>query len=304
MSTETTKKKIKIDNGTTFGRAYTDKAVDELLKGVGGQKVKTIAITELLDANDIQAFIETLQDALNTFSYAFKINVNSADYINDYEYIFVDTSAINYSGGLLFMRSVGINGFPTAYTLVFNHTTYSGTSSQESEVIAITSACIINQTLNVTTIEGNHLIPHYDNASKEKYLGVNTNGELEWSNNGLGRTATLFGKHGILIPKNSNDTNIDLYVHNIVLKDNATTPTKQIFLTIESSNNIVVDSLTDLNTLLTTNKRVIGCSGYTDSDDIKAIDWQGAYASSKYITKTASTSLSEFTIISDSVTTV
>ena len=34
MSTETTKKKIKIDNGTTFGRTYTDKAVDKLLKTV------------------------------------------------------------------------------------------------------------------------------------------------------------------------------------------------------------------------------------------------------------------------------
>lgn len=36
MSTETTNKKIKIDNGTTFGRTYTDKAVDELLKNAGG----------------------------------------------------------------------------------------------------------------------------------------------------------------------------------------------------------------------------------------------------------------------------
>ena len=36
MSIETTNKKIKIDNGTTFGRTYTDKAVDELLKNVGG----------------------------------------------------------------------------------------------------------------------------------------------------------------------------------------------------------------------------------------------------------------------------
>ena len=35
MSTETTNKKIKIDNGTTFGKTYTDKAVDELLKNVG-----------------------------------------------------------------------------------------------------------------------------------------------------------------------------------------------------------------------------------------------------------------------------
>ena len=31
MSTETTKKKIKIDNGTNFARAYTDKAIDAKL---------------------------------------------------------------------------------------------------------------------------------------------------------------------------------------------------------------------------------------------------------------------------------
>ena len=119
-----------------------------------------------------------------------------------------------------------------------------------------------------------------------------------------GKVCNLFGKHSILVPKDSTETNIDLFIHNIVLKDNADTPTKQIFLTIESSSNIVVDSLTDLNTLLTTNKRVIGCSGYTATDDIKAIDWQGTYASSKYITKAASTSLSDFTVISDSITTI
>lgn len=45
MSTETTNKKIKIDNGTTFGRAYTDKAVDELLKNVGGGGIATANIS-------------------------------------------------------------------------------------------------------------------------------------------------------------------------------------------------------------------------------------------------------------------
>ena len=34
MSTETTNKKIKIDNGTTFGKTYTDKAIDERLQGL------------------------------------------------------------------------------------------------------------------------------------------------------------------------------------------------------------------------------------------------------------------------------
>lgn len=34
MSTETINKKIKIDNGTTFGKTYTDKAMDERLQGL------------------------------------------------------------------------------------------------------------------------------------------------------------------------------------------------------------------------------------------------------------------------------
>ena len=39
MSTETTNKKIKIDNGTTFGRTYTDKAIDEKLSNVGKSNI-------------------------------------------------------------------------------------------------------------------------------------------------------------------------------------------------------------------------------------------------------------------------
>lgn len=45
MSTETTNKKIKIDNGTTFGRTYTDKAVDELLKNAGGEEILNVSVS-------------------------------------------------------------------------------------------------------------------------------------------------------------------------------------------------------------------------------------------------------------------
>lgn len=58
MSTETTNKKIKIDNGTTFGRTYTDKAVDELLKNVGGGGIPTTNInleTFQLDTSSLTA---------------------------------------------------------------------------------------------------------------------------------------------------------------------------------------------------------------------------------------------------------
>ena len=46
------------------------------------------------------------------------------------------------------------------------------------------------------------------------------------------KTISLFGNHSILVPKDSADTAIDLYIHNIVLKDTANTPTKKIYLTI------------------------------------------------------------------------
>ena len=39
MSTETTNKKIKIDNGTTFGRTYTDKAIDAKLPKVDTKQI-------------------------------------------------------------------------------------------------------------------------------------------------------------------------------------------------------------------------------------------------------------------------
>lgn len=58
MSTETTNKKIKIDNGTTFGRTYTDKAVDELLKNAGGGGIPTAnmnAETSQLDTSSLTA---------------------------------------------------------------------------------------------------------------------------------------------------------------------------------------------------------------------------------------------------------
>ena len=54
MSTETTNKKIKIDNGITFGRTYTDKAVDELLKNIGGGGGGEILELNEADSNTVQ----------------------------------------------------------------------------------------------------------------------------------------------------------------------------------------------------------------------------------------------------------
>ena len=71
MSTETTNKKIKIDNGTTFGRTYTDKAVDELLKNVGGGGISVI---ELTDKNGTIASAQLGKINANPQNFAFKYN--------------------------------------------------------------------------------------------------------------------------------------------------------------------------------------------------------------------------------------
>ena len=58
MSTETTKKKIKIDNGTEFARVYTDKEVDSKLTNkqdtlVSGTNIKTLNGQSILGSGDL-----------------------------------------------------------------------------------------------------------------------------------------------------------------------------------------------------------------------------------------------------------
>lgn len=58
MSTETTKKKIKIDNGTEFAKVMTDKAVASELATkqatlVSGTNIKTINGNSLLGSGDL-----------------------------------------------------------------------------------------------------------------------------------------------------------------------------------------------------------------------------------------------------------
>ena len=60
MSTETTKKKIKIDNGTEFARVYTDKEVDSKLTNkqdtlVSGTNIKTINGQSILGSGDLHS---------------------------------------------------------------------------------------------------------------------------------------------------------------------------------------------------------------------------------------------------------
>ena len=75
MSTETTNKKIKIDNGTTFGKTYTDKAVDELLKNVSGNVIPTIVLPSNLTITSAQ--FNDLIKSPNSFLVFFNNNVSN-----------------------------------------------------------------------------------------------------------------------------------------------------------------------------------------------------------------------------------
>ena len=69
MSTETTKKKIKLDNGTTFGKTYTDKAVDELLK-----TVSRVALIQLVNKSGTISSETLDMIKYSPQSFAFKYN--------------------------------------------------------------------------------------------------------------------------------------------------------------------------------------------------------------------------------------
>lgn len=98
------------------------------------------------------------------------------------------------------------------------------------------------------------------------------------------KTISLFGKHSILVPKDSADANIDLYRHEISISDEKGS---YAYLTYISSSNLVVDSITDMNTLLGTTARSISCTGIIIIDraynPIHAIAWTGTYSDSQVL---------------------
>ena len=102
----------------------------------------------------------------------------------------------------------------------------------------------------------------------------------------------MFGKHTIL-----GEGNIDAYKHWIVLQG----ATGNIcFFMFPSSQSIIADSVQDLDSLISTTTKTIGCNGTLKKEDgtllpIQGLIWMGTFATSRfymsdgtYITTTAS----------------
>lgn len=126
------------------------------------------------------------------------------------------------------------------------------------------------------------------------------------------KVISLFGKHSILVPKNSTDSNIDLYRHDLELTNDND---EELYFTYYSSSNLNVDSFTDLNTLLTKKPRYIMVNGFIKEADklyqIVHINWNGTYDNSYYDYTSlgpygvlTTDTLDRFYMVTDTVTTI
>lgn len=154
------------------------------------------------------------------------------------------------------------------------------------------------------------LMPDYTNANNNQVMAI-VNGYPEWTDVNF-KSISLFGKHSILVPKDSADSNIDLYRHDLELTNDND---EELYLTYYSSSNLLVDSFTDLNTLLTNKARYIMVNGFIKEADklyqIVHINWNGTYANSNYDYTLVDNDgvlttddLSRFTMVTDTVTTI
>ena len=86
-------------------------------------------------------------------------------------------------------------------------------------------------------------------------------GQAQWSylNFVENRPISLFGKHNILVPRDSMDSNITLYTHYISVS--TVSSLLSMSFTILSSKDSAVDNITDLYTLIGTEARRIPCTG-------------------------------------------
>lgn len=119
---------------------------------------------------------------------------------------------------------------------------------------------------------------------------------------------TIDGTYNLQITKNENSYHYDWvagggYNHYIVITDG--TASNAIYLLIPSTNNLICNILTDLDTLLGSEPRFIQASGVvTDTASklpIVAIKWQGSFSSSKIVTMSSEKATTKFTDIVDVV---
>lgn len=203
MSTETTKKKIKIDNGTTFGRTYTDKAVDELLKNVGGSAIFEITSEQastLFQGFDITD--EQYQFIINNKSVncLLKIQGTSTEFPVAFTRIIQDDNITAYfSLGIYFAlscESSDVNLDTNKHRLKF-----------QSNIMDFYANLSIYENEQNYNIYGSYYITYFDTIKGTNILHNSNTDTKDWQFT-EDKTIPLFGEHSILVPSDSTDTSI------------------------------------------------------------------------------------------------
>lgn len=113
--------------------------------------------------------------------------------------------------------------------------------------------------LNIGTLGSDDEMPSYlklTTSGIAYMLGSSAVSNALFSGGPIGNIKTLFGNQSIY-----GTGNIDLYKHNLMIRDELSTGLTSIYCQIISSNNLNIDSLTDLQTILT-NSELVCAFGY------------------------------------------
>ena len=271
---------------------------------ISADKVFSIPIEQVITQEEIVDLIALMTNVKGSTKVVFGSLYDFDDVFNNYDCVCLNCSTI--TGGekdkIILRKNIDLNesgSFSCTYAYMFN--AYLGAFSIISVTISKSP-----KTLTAERISSTDLLPTPESDTKDGdvliYDSKRTKyGQLsKWATLDFYKTISLFGNHSILVPKDSTDTNIDLYKHHI---NYSITDSFTGFFEFYSSKNLVCDSLTDLKTLLgdTFEIQAFGISRQSNS-------MQVAYITESYIwyhdaEEFLSTSIAHATF-TDTVTTI
>ena len=175
MSTETTNKKIKIDNGTTFGKTYTDKAIDELLKGVGGAKIIKGYLDDFSNYQGDKTLFNITMDSSTTYDGTPKVLAMYTD--NTYS-VLIGLIPLSTQ----FDQKTGTYVYCGEITTMAETASTSGSGQEDSLMVNYQHwAVLLSSEQNMIIVEPMSIAPNYASGDSGKYLRVSSDGyNLEW----------------------------------------------------------------------------------------------------------------------------